>query len=354
MSKTITEIIRKIKPLDKEAMALVKERQDDLTKPQGSLGRLEELSIQLAGIYSQVDYQINKKTIIVMAADHGVVEEGVSLYPQEVTAQMVYNFLAGGAGINVLSQLVGADVKVVDIGVKENISEEGLIKKKIRPGTRNIRQGPAMSIDETEKALEIGMDLTNQEIKNGTNLLGIGEMGIGNTTTSSALISVLTGYPTKEVTGGGTGLSKEMIQHKVKIVDDSIRKNQPYEDNPIDVLAKLGGLEIAGLVGVILGGAAARVPVIIDGFISGAAALVAVKINSQVKEYLIPSHLSSEPGHHLLLKKMNLKPLLDLDLRLGEGTGSALAMNLVEAAAKVLNEMATFDTAGVSKAEESN
>ena len=349
----LQRIIRQIKPLDAEAMHLAQARQDTLTKPQGSLGRLEELSIQVAGIQGKARPVIESKVIITMAADHGVTKEGVSLYPQEVTAQMVYNFLRGGAGINVLARHVGARVVVVDMGVaSELLPHPGLVVKKIGYGTRNMARGPAMEREEALRALEAGIEVVEEELAKGMDILGIGDMGIGNTTTSSAIVAAITGAPVAKVTGRGTGVDDERLRHKIEVIERALEVNQPDPDDAVDVLTKVGGFEIGGLAGAILGAAAHQVPVALDGFIAGAAGLIAVRLAPQVREYLIAAHRSVEIGHSIMLEHMGLKPLLDLDLRLGEGTGAALGISLVEAAVKILNEMATFTEAGVSEALE--
>ncbi len=351
MNKSIKELTDRIKPLDKSAMLQARQKQDSLTKPKKSLGRLEDLSIQLAGIFGRIDFQIKKKAIVIMASDHGVVRENVSLYPQEVTKQMVLNFLNGGAGINIIAELVGAEVRVVDIGIKGRVKQTGLINRKVRHGTNNIKTGPAMNRGQALEAILIGSEIAEQIIKRGCNLIGTGEMGIGNSTASSAVVSVLTSSPVEQITDRGTGLSNEMVMHKSDVIKQAIKKNRPDPKNPLDVLAKVGGLDIAGLTGLILGSAANSIPIIIDGFIAGAAALVAVEIFPETKDYLISSHLSREKGHKKVLKVLGLEPLLKLDLCLGEGTGAALAMNLVEAAALILTGMSTFESASVSRSE---
>lgn len=339
-----------IKPLDGAAMAQAQARQDRLTKPQGSLGRLEELSIRLAGIQGKAVPEIRHKVIIVMAGDHGVVAEKVGNWPQEVTAQMVANFLAGGAGINVLARQAGARVIVVDMGVAATlVSNPKLLMRKVAPGTGNIALGPAMTEEQAIQALETGIKLVNDEMKNGLDIVGTGDMGIGNTTPSSAICAVMTGKAAAQVTGRGTGITDEQLAHKTAVIQKALDVNRPDSKQPLGVLAKVGGFEIGGLAGVILGAAANRVPVVIDGFISGAAALIAVGLEPSVKEYLISAHVSAESGHRVLLQYLGLKPLLDLEMRLGEGTGAALGLFLSEAAARLLGEMATFGEAGVSE-----
>jgi nicotinate-nucleotide--dimethylbenzimidazole phosphoribosyltransferase len=352
MSNLLTNTIQSIKLLDNNAMSLARTRQDTLTKPTGSLGRLEELSIQLAGITGKNRPQIKQKAIIVMVADHGVATEGTSAYPQEVTAQMLLNFVRGGAAINVISRQTGAKVIAVDIGVAgKTPAFLGVVHRKIAPGTQNMAKGPAMTVDQAAQAIETGIEIVKSEINKGLDLVGTGEMGIGNTTASAAICAVMTGKPVAEVTGRGTGLDDKGLQHKIEIINKVLEVNQPDPGQPLEVLARVGGLEIGGLTGVILGAAANRIPVIIDGYISGAAALIAFGLCPQSKDYMIAGHVSQEPGHRILLEHLGLKPLLNLNMRLGEGTGGALAMTIVEAACRVLSEMATFAEAGVSNKE---
>ena len=333
-------------------MAKARARQDTLTKPPGSLGRLEELSIQLAGIQGKLIPQTQDKAIIVMAGDHGVVAEKIGNWPQEVTAQMVSNFLCGGAGISVIARQVGARVIVVDMGVATDLqSDPRLTVKKVGYGTRNIADGPAMTLKQAETAIEAGIELVNTEAGKGLDLVGTGDMGIGNTTPSSAICTVITGRPVAEVTGRGTGLTDEQLAHKVDIINRVLTVNHPVPTQPLDVLAKVGGFEIGGLVGVILGAAANHIPVLIDGFISGSAALIAASLSPQIKAYLIAAHISAEPGHRVMLEHLGLKPLLDLNMRLGEGTGAALGLFLSETATRILAEMATFTVAGVAEGE---
>ena len=347
--KLLTETIQNIKPLDNNSMSLARARQETLTKPAGSLGRLEELSVQLAGIQGRPLPQIKKKSIIVMVADHGVVAEGTSAYPQEVTAQMVLNFVHGGAGINVLSRQIGAGVLVVDIGVAADTAAfPGVIQKKVAPGTQNMCLGPAMTLEQAVQAFETGIEILNSEMKDGPDIVGTGDMGIGNTTASSAICSVMTGKSAAEVTGRGTGLDDKQLEHKIEVINKALSANKPDPTRPLEVLARVGGLEIGGLAGVMLGAAACRVPVMVDGFISGAAALIAAGLCPRVKDYMIAAHASVEPGHKLMLKHLGIKPLLDLDMRLGEGTGAALGIHLADASCRILSEMATFAEAGVS------
>jgi len=345
----IQELIRRILPLDDMTMQEARERQDQLTKPPGSLGRLEELSVKLAGITGQSRPRFPRKAVLVLAADHGVAAAGVSAYPQAVTAQMVLNFLAGGAAINVLARQAGARVIVADLGVASDLPEHpNLIRKKIGYGTRNMVEGPAMTVDEALAAVVAGRELVEAEIARGLDLVATGDMGIGNTTASSAIVATITGAPIADVTGRGTGVDERGWARKVAAIEQACALNRPNPADPIDVLAKVGGFEIGGLVGVILGAAAARRPVIVDGFISGAAALLATELCPTARDYLIAAHNSVEIGHRVLLERMELVPLLNLNLRLGEGTGAALAMHLIDGAVAVLNEMATFGEARVS------
>lgn len=347
----LAETLNAIRPLYQEAVCAAQARHAQLTKPMGSLGCLEEISVRLAGIQGTVRPDVSQKAVFVMAGDHGVARESVSAYPQEVTAQMVDNFLQGGAAINVLARHAGARVKVADMGVASNLEPHPeLVVRKINYGTRNIARGPAMSQAEVLEAVKAGIEVFEAEYKKGLQLAATGDMGIGNTTPSAALLAVFTGLPAAEVAGRGTGVDDKQFANKVNAIEQALAVNQPDPCDPISALAKVGGFEIAGLVGVILAGAAHRVPVVIDGFISGAAALVATALAPQAKDFLFAGHQSVEPGHQAMLAHMGLKPILNLDLRLGEGTGAVLAMQLIEAAAKILNEMATFDEAGVSEA----
>lgn len=349
----IAEIIRRICPLDERAMDAARRRQDQLTKPQGSLGRLEELAIQVAGITGQARPRLPRKVVMVLAADHGVTVEGVSAYPQTVTAQMVQNFLHGGAAINVLARQVGARVVVADLGVASELPDHAdLVRKKIGWGTRNMAEGPAMPVEEALAAITAGIGIVEAEIARGLDLVATGDMGIGNTTAASAIVAAITGCPVPDVTGRGTGVDDAGWGRKVAAIERALVHNRPDPADPLDVLSKVGGYEIAGLVGVILRATAGRVPVVIDGFISGAAALIATELCPMVHDYLIAAHTSFEIGHRVMLERMDLAPLLSLNLRLGEGTGAALAMHLVDDALAVLHEMETFGDAGVFQKEE--
>src|SRR5512143_1623544 len=345
----LDEFIVRIKPVDEVAMQSAQRRQDSLTKPRGSLGRLEEISIQIAGITANPMPKLEKKAVVVMAADHGVVAEGVSAYPQDVTPQMVMNFLHGGAAINVFARQAGARVIVVDMGMASDIPPmAGLQIRKIARGTQNLAVLPAMTRAQAEDAIAIGIEVVNAEIAQGLDLVATGDMGIGNTTPSSAIVAAITQRPVRDVTGRGTGVDDAGLAHKVATIEHALQLHDPNPQDAVDVLSCVGGFEIAGLAGVIIGAAARRVPVVIDGFISGAAALIAATLVPEVNAYLIAAHQSVEIGHRAILEHLGLKPLLNLNLRLGEGTGAALAFNLIEAAVRVLNEMATFAEAGVS------
>jgi nicotinate-nucleotide--dimethylbenzimidazole phosphoribosyltransferase len=349
MHEVIRQTIASIHGPDVAAMNWARRRHEQLTKPPGSLGRLEELAIRIVGITGQIPPAIRRKAIVVAAADHGVAEEGVSAYPSEVTAQMVLNFLRGGAAINVLARGIGADVVVVDAGVAGDLPDHpGLVRLAVRPGTANMVRGPAMRREEAERAIVHGIAIATQLCHDGVDLLGVGEMGIGNTTAASAITAVITGRPVAEVTGRGTGITVEQLRHKIEVIERAIRRNHPDPSDPLDVLSKVGGLEIATLVGVMLGGAASRIPVVVDGFITGAAALVAVALAPDASFSLIAAHSSVEIGHRAILEHLEKAPLLNLDLRLGEGTGAALAFPIVEQAVRIVNEMATFREAGVS------
>ncbi len=346
----LEQTIQRIAPLDEAAMSAARARQDILTKPQGSLGRLEELSIQVAGITAQAIPVIRDKAVITIAGDHGVVAEGVSAYPSEVTPQMVYNFLRGGAAINVLGRHVGARVVVVDAGVAAELEPHPqLIDKKVAPGTANMAQGPAMTRQQAVQAIEAGIEALEGELAKGLDIVATGDMGIGNTTPSSAIVAAITGRPVAEVTGRGTGIDDAQLAHKVEVIERALAVNRPDADDGLDVLSKVGGFEIGAIAGVILGAAAHRVPVVVDGFISTAGALIAHTLCPPAGAYMISGHRSVEIGHQTALAHIGLKPLVDLDLRLGEGTGAALGIGLVEASCKVLAEMATFADAGVSE-----
>ena len=342
-----------IQPLDQSALAAATARQDQLTKPQGSLGRLEEVGIQLAGISGHCPPPVPaRKAVLVFAGDHGVVKQGVSAFPQEVTPQMVLNFLRGGAAVNVLAKHAGARIRVIDAGVAFPLpAAPGLVAGRIANGTADMSEGPAMSREQAVAAIELGARVVREEIAAGLDLLACGEMGIGNTTPATAIIAVLTGRLPKEVAGPGTGINADGVSHKAQIVAKAIAINQPNRADGLDVLAKVGGFEIGAIAGAMLAAAEARIPVVVDGFITTAAAMLAAAINPHASAYMISGHRSAEPGHDIALNALGLKPLLDMKMRLGEGTGAVLAMHQVEAAARILGEMATFADAGVSNKE---
>jgi nicotinate-nucleotide--dimethylbenzimidazole phosphoribosyltransferase len=352
--RLLNDTLEKIEKPDYSLAQKAQSKLDNLTKPRGSLGRLEEIAKQVVIITGNLQPQLKNKVIFTMAADHGVVVEGVSAYPKEVTPQMVYNFIRGGAAINVLARHVGSRVVVVDMGVAEKIKNQkskikNFIDKKINYGTRNMAKEPAMTRDEAIRSIEAGIEVFEEELKNGTDIIGIGDMGIGNTTPSAAIASVITGKSVEEITGRGTGLDDAGLARKVTVIKKALKVNAPLATDGLDVLAKVGGFEIGGLTGVILAAAAHKIPVVIDGFISTAAALIAYTLKPEVKEVMIAAHCSQEKGHKLMLAHMGLRPLLDLDMRLGEGTGAALGISIIEASIKILTEMATFQSAGVSE-----
>ena len=355
-STALAELAGSIRPLDDGAMQAARERLDRLTKPPGSLGRLETLAVQLAGIRARLVTAVERPAIVVFAGDHGVTRQGVSPYPSDVTRQMVANFVAGGAAINALARAAGADLVVVDVGVAGEpipapaIDERRftLVTARVADGTRDFAAEPAMTMSQTLAALDVGSRSAADLAGAGCDLLGVGDMGIGNTTSSSAIVAALTGRPAADVTGRGTGLDDAGVRHKAAVIDAALARHAPDAGRPLDVLAAVGGLEIAALVGAILTAAGQGIPVVLDGFITAAAALVAARLSPNLPGRLVASHRSAEPGHRVVLETLGLEPILDLGLRLGEGTGAALAMPLIGSAARVLGEMATFEDAGVS------
>jgi nicotinate-nucleotide--dimethylbenzimidazole phosphoribosyltransferase len=334
--------------LDEKSMRLAEERQNELTKPRKSLGRLEDISIKVAGITGSPRPSIKNKVVIVMAGDHGVVEEGITAYPQEVTTQMVNTFLNGDAAINVFSRHTSTKVVVVDMGIASDMDYTILINKKIGYGTKNIFRGPAMSREDAIKAIESGIEVFEEiHSRERIDIVGTGDMGIGNTTPSSAIISAILNCNPELVTGRGSGIDDSSFKRKIEVINKAIKINKPFKD-PVDIMAKLGGFEIGGITGVMLAAAAYRVPVVIDGFISGAAAAIAIELDRKVKDFMFASHKSVEVGHGVMLNHYELKPILDLDMRLGEGTGAVLAMSIIDLSCKVLDEMKTFEEAKVS------
>jgi len=346
----LQQILNSICPVSKDYLERAKFKMDSLTKPKESLGVLEVIAQRYAAIKEDLNPSVKRKVIFTFAGDHGVVEEGVSAFPKGVTVQMVLNMLAGGAAVNVLARHVGAETVIVDIGVDYDfVPAEGLVISKVGYGTKNFTQGPAMTYEQALRSIRVGMDLAGEYAKRGVDIIGTGEMGIGNTTPSSAILSVLSGLSPWEVTGRGTGIDDRALQKKVDVIERGIRLNRPDPKDPVDVLAKVGGFEIGGITGLIIGCAFHRIPVVVDGFISTAGAMIAVALSLTINEYLFYSHLSSEAGHIKMLERLGQRPILDLDMRLGEGTGAAIAMSIIEGAVKIMNEMATFEAACVDR-----
>jgi len=331
---------------DRASLPLLQKHLDNLTKPPHSLGRLEELARSFGLMRGSADLILKKRAIFTFAADHGISRAGVSAYPREVTAQMVFNFIRGGAAINVLCRHYGIQNVVVDAGVDYDFPElAGLVSRKVGRGTENFLERPAMTVEEAMQSVETGMDLGQ-----GYDLLGTGDMGIGNTTSSAAICALFTGLPVEEVVGRGTGVDDDRLRHKMNVIRDALARHKPNASNPLDVLAKVGGFEIGAIAGFILGAASRRIPVVVDGFISGAGAMVATRLEPACRDYLFFSHVSRERGHRRMLEFFDAHPILDLDMCLGEGTGAAIAMDVITAAVRVYNEMATFDSASVSRA----
>lgn len=343
------DTLSKIKDVDKDAQKLAQARLDSLSKPLGSLGRLEDIVKQIAGITGDARPSVDKKAIVIMCADNGVVEEGVSSCPKSVTASVTYNFTRGITGVCVLGAMTNTELVIVDIGVDEQFDCDKIIDRKIRRGTDNIAKGPAMSRAEAIRAIETGIEIVTDLHKKGINLLGTGEMGIGNTTTSSAVAAVLTGKPLNLLVGRGSGLTDEGLNNKIDVIRRAIEVNKPDAKDPIDVLSKLGGFDIAGLTGCFIAAAALRIPILIDGFISSVAALIAVKMKPEIKDYIIASHGSAEPGSRIVLDEMGLEPLLMLGMRLGEGSGAAVAFNIIDAAFTAYDRMGTFEDAKIEQ-----
>lgn len=346
----IKSVCESISPVETALSDIAQKRLDSLTKPLGSLGRLEEFARRIVAISGDTMPSLDKKVVFTFAGDHGVASDGVSAFPKEVTPQMVLNFLRGGAGINVLARHAQADVVIVDMGVDYDFGDvPGLVSRKVVSGTRNMHAEPAMTRAEAEQCLHAGIELAREYAKKGYRIFGTGDMGIGNTTPSSAIASVLTGTPVKNVTGRGTGITDDALLRKIAVIEESIALNRPDAKDPIDVLAKVGGAEIGGIAGLILGAAAERIPVVVDGFISTAGAMIAYELNPTAVDYMFAAHFSVEQGQRSLLGKMGLVPILDFSMRLGEGTGAALAMLMIEAGVKIYREMATFGEAGVTE-----
>jgi nicotinate-nucleotide--dimethylbenzimidazole phosphoribosyltransferase len=345
MQKELDALVREVLPLDRSAMTAAEEYQARLAKPPGSLGRLEEISIQLAGITGHVHNALNKKQLLVFAADNGVVAEGVSSAPQSVTKQQTINLMRGKTGAAVLAKHFGCGLTVCDVGVNADIYESAVLNRKIAYGTQNICTGPAMTREQTLQAILTGAEIARTV---DADVIGVGEMGIGNTTTSSAVLAVLLGADVEAVTGRGGGITEESFRKKKAVIRTAIEVNRPDRDDVVGVLSKVGGFDLAAMCGAFLGAAAARRPAVIDGLISAAAALCAVRLCPNVRGYLVPSHASFEIGYRLAMEAMDLHPLFDLGMRLGEGSGCPLAFQVLDAACAVINDMATFDEAGIN------
>lgn len=345
MQKKLDALVREALPLDRSAMTVAEEYQARLAKPPGSLGRLEEISIQLAGITGRVHNALNKKQLLVFAADNGVVAEGVSSAPQSVTKQQTINLMRGKTGAAVLAKHFGCGLTVCDVGVNADIYESAVLNRKIAYGTQNICTGPAMTREQTLQAILTGAEIARTV---DADVIGVGEMGIGNTTTSSAVLAVLLGADVEAVTGRGGGITEESFRKKKAVIRTAIEVNRPDRDDVVGVLSKVGGFDLAAMCGAFLGAAAARRPAVIDGLISAAAALCAVRLCPNVRGYLVPSHASFEIGYRLAMEAMDLRPLFDLGMRLGEGSGCPLAFQVLDAACAVINDMATFDEAGIN------
>lgn len=345
--ETLQQFLDSAGALDAQAMEQARQRQSELAKPPGSLGKLEDLAVQLAGITGQVCSQIGRKMLLVFCADNGVVKEGVSSCPQSVTAAQTVNLARGKTGAAVLARHFGCELRVFDVGVAADLDESGVYTHKVAYGTANIAEGPAMSEQEALQAISIGAHAAIKAAADGAQVIGVGEMGIGNTTTAAAVLCALTGKAVKEVTGKGAGLTREAYENKCAVVERALSVNPADRPDVIDVLAKLGGLDIAAMTGAFLGAAQARVPVVVDGFISAVAALCAYRLCPLAKEYMVASHASAEIGYHIAIESLGLQPLLQLDMRLGEGSGCPPAMALLDAACAVMNEMASFEQAGI-------
>ncbi|MBO8129131.1 MAG: nicotinate-nucleotide--dimethylbenzimidazole phosphoribosyltransferase [Peptococcaceae bacterium] len=344
---SLQEIIESIRPIDPDRLQKARERLDNLTKPRGSLGVLEQIAARMAALDRELKPVVRAPKVFVFVGDHGVTEEGVSAYPAEVTTLMVHNFLNGGAAINVLARCAGAEVRVVDVGMRDDVTLPGLVRRNVRRGAGNIARGPAMPVEEALQALAVGVEMADQAQAEGSTLVGLGEMGIGNTTPSAALYAALLPCEPEEIVGRGTGLDDAGLERKVETVRRALAVNRERLSDPLSTLAAVGGLEIAAIAGLCLGAAAHRLPVVVDGFISGAGALVAMRLAPAVRDYLFFSHVSAEAGHRVFFARENLRPLLSLDMRLGEGTGAAIGMQIIRDAVAIYNEMATFQDAGI-------
>jgi nicotinate-nucleotide--dimethylbenzimidazole phosphoribosyltransferase len=347
----LKQTLEAIKPADRLVMAAAQREIDYCLKPPGSLGKLEDIARQIAGITGQVHNAISKKAIVVMMADNGVVAEGIAMYPQDITRIGADFVTSGRMGVNFLANYAGADIIAVDIGIQVDVDLPKVVKRKIRHGTGNFLKEPAMSREEAIRAIEVGIEVTNAAIDQGYDLIGTGEIGIGNTTASSAVLYAFTGAPIERVVGRGAGLTDEAFERKKAVVKQAVQLHRPDPDDPLDVLSKVGSLDIAGIAGTYLASAARRVPVVTDGLISNVAALAAMRLAPEAVEYMIPSHLSFEPGAKLLREITGLDPMLDMNMRLGEGTGCALMFSIIEAALRMIEEMGTFAAIGKSRDE---
>lgn len=341
----LEKTLESIKPMDSTAFKEAVQRLDNLAKPIGSLGKLEEIAAKLSGITGRIHNKLDKKSIIVMCADNGVTEEGVSACPQSITSLLAKNMARGIMGVNVLAAHANSEVKIIDIGINDDFNIPAIVDRKLMPGTNNMVKGPAMTREQAIRAIEIGIEVVDELVSKGYNLLGTGELGIGNTATSAAVLSVLSEIDSDIVVGKGAGLTEEQFDAKKKTIKKAIEVNNPDKGDVIDVIAKVGGLDIAGLCGCFLGAAKNRVPIVIDGFISSAAALCSYKLNPLTRDFMFPSHLSAEYGAKIMMKELGLEPMLNMDMRLGEGSGCPLAFNIIEASLEIMDKMGTFNDA---------
>lgn len=344
----LSKIINGIEDVNKEVLVEADKRMTSLAKPLKSLGKLEEIAIKLSGITGKIKNKINKKIVIIMCSDNGVVEEGVASAPQSVTLAQTINFTKGLTGVAVIAEANNTDLMVVDVGINCDFNHPKVINKKIRKSTNNIAKGPAMSYEEAVKAILVGIESVEKAKNNGYEIIGVGEMGIGNTSTSSAVLSALTGINVKDVVGRGAGITDEAYIKKINVVKKAIEINNPCKEDPIDVIAKVGGFDIAAMVGVFLGAAYYKIPVVIDGFICAVSALIAFKLNPKTNDYMFTSHVSKELGFKVAMEELKLSPMLNLDMGLGEGSGCPLAFSIIDSACAVMNNMATFEEAEIN------
>jgi len=347
MDRKLSEILSGIRDVDKKVIHEAEKRMTSLAKPLNSLGKLEEMAIRLSGITGKVKNKIEKKLVIIMCSDNGVVEEGIASSPQSVTLAQAINFTKGLTGVAVIAKANCTELKVIDVGINCDFKYEGILDRKIRKSTNNIKKGPAMSYNEAEKAILIGIEAAFEACDNGYEIIGVGEMGVGNTSTSSAMLASLCDLNVEDVVGRGAGLTDEALLKKVKVIEEAIKLNKPIKDDTIDVLSKLGGFDIGAMAGVFLGCAYKKVPVVIDGFISSVAALVAYRLNNKCRDYMFTSHASKEIGFMAVMEELNLEPILNLDMGLGEGSGCPISFNILDTACAVMNNMATFEEAEI-------